>query len=132
MYNEGIFTNNKYMNIRIHAPQLPLTSAIEEYVLKRVTPLQKLVSDQNVVCEIELAKTTNRHKSGEIFKAEINMVLPDKHIYLVSEKTDLYQAIDDVRDQLDQTLSMRKEKKQTLFRRGAGRIKDMIKNFRRA
>lgn len=119
------------MNIRIHAPHLPLTPAIEEYVLKRITPLEKLVVDPSVVCEIELAKTTNHHKSGEIFKAEINMVLPDKHIYLVSEKTDLYQAIDDARDQLDQALSLRKEKKQTLFRRGAGRIKDMIKNFNR-
>ncbi len=119
------------MNIRIHAPHLPLTEAIEDYVSKRIAPLEKLVSDPSVVCEIELAKTTNHHKSGEIFKAEINMVLPDKHIYLASEKTDLYQAIDDVREQLDHALSLRKEKKQTLFRRGAGRIKDMIKHFRR-
>jgi len=119
------------MNIRIHAPHLPLTEAIEDYVLKRITPLEKLVSDPSVVCEIELAKTTNHHKSGDIFKAEVNMVLPDKHIYLVSEKADLYQAIDDVREQLDQALSLRKEKKQTLFRRGASRIKDIIKNFRR-
>lgn len=119
------------MNIRINAPHLPLTPAIEEYVLKRITPLEKLVSDQSVVCEIELAKTTNHHKSGDIFKAEINMVLPDKHIYLVSEKEDLYQAIDDVREQLDHALSLRKEKKQTLFRRGALRVKEMIKNLRK-
>lgn len=119
------------MNIRINAPHLPLTPAIEEYVQKRITPLEKLVSNESVVCEIELARTTQHHKSGDIFKAEINMVLPDKHIYLVSEKEDLYQAIDHVREQLDHALSVRKEKKQTLFRRGAIRIKDMIKNFRR-
>lgn len=119
------------MNIRIHAPHLPLTPAIEEYVTKRITPLEKLITDHNVVCEIELAKTTNHHKSGDIFKAEINMVLPDKHVYLVSEKEDLYQAIDDVREQLDHALSIRKEKKQTLFRRGASRVKDLIKNLRR-
>lgn len=118
------------MNIRIQGPRLPLTPAIEEYVLKRIAPLEKLVNDPSAVCEIELAKTTNHHKSGDIFRAEINMVLPDKHVYLVSEKEDLYQAIDDLREQLDQTLSMRKEKKQTLFRRGASRIKDMIKNLR--
>ena len=119
------------MNIRIQGPHLPLTDAIEDYILKRIAPLEKLVSDQSVVCEIEVGKTTSRHKSGEIFKAEINIVLPDKHIYLVSEKTDLYQAIDEVRDQLDQALTLRKEKKQTLFRRGALRIKDIIKNFRK-
>ncbi len=118
------------MNIRIQGPRLPLTPAIEEYVLKRIAPLEKLVSDPAIVCEVELAKTTNHHKSGDIFRAEINMVLPDKHVYLVSEKEDLYQAIDDLREQLDQTLSVRKEKKQTLFRRGASRIKDMIKNLR--
>ncbi|MCX6703812.1 MAG: ribosome-associated translation inhibitor RaiA [Candidatus Zambryskibacteria bacterium] len=120
------------MNIRIQGPHLPLTEAIEEYVLKRITPLERLVADPSVVCEIELAKTTNHHKSGDIFKAEINMVLPDKHIYLVSEKEDLYSAIDDVREQLDHALSMRKEKKQTLFRRGASRIKDIIKNLRKS
>ncbi len=119
------------MNIRIHSPQLPVTPEVEEYVLKRITPLGKLISDQSVVCEIELAKTTNHHKSGDIFKAEVNMVLPDKHIYLVSEKEDVYQAIDALREQLDLTLSTRKEKKQTLFRRGALKIKDMIKNLRK-
>ncbi len=119
------------MNIRIQGLSVPLTPAIEEYVLKRIAPLEKLVSDQSVVCEIELGKTTNHHKSGDIFKAEVNMVLPDKHVYLVSEKEDLFQAIDDLREQLDYVLSVRKEKKQTLFRRGALKIKDMLKNFRK-
>lgn len=118
------------MNIRIQGPRLPLTPAIEEYVLKRIAPLEKLVNNPAIVCEVELSKTTNHHKSGDIFRAEINMVLPDKHVYLVAEKEDLYQAVDDLREQLDQTLSIRKEKKQTLFRRGASRIKDMIKNLR--
>jgi len=118
------------MNIRIQGPHLPLTPAIEEYVLKRISPLEKLVGDPSVLCEIELAKTTNHHKSGEIFKAEINMILPEKHIYLVSEKEDLYQAIDDLREQLDQTLSSQKEKRVTLFRKGALRIKEILKNLR--
>ena len=130
VYNTGVSTNKKYMNIRIQGPRLPLTPAIEEYVLKRITPLEKLVNDPAVVCEVDLVKTTNHHKSGEIFRAEINMILPDKHVYLVSEKEDLYQAIDNLREQLDYALSVRKEKKQTLLRRGASRIKDMIKNLR--
>lgn len=118
------------MNIRIQGPHLPLTPVIEEYVLKRIMPLEKLVNDPSVVCEIELAKTTSHHKSGDIFKAEVNMVLPEKHIYLVSEKEDLYQAIDDLREQLDQTLSRQKERKMTVFRKGALRIKEILKNLR--
>ncbi|MHB1316252.1 MAG: ribosome hibernation-promoting factor, HPF/YfiA family [Minisyncoccota bacterium] len=120
------------MNIRIKGTHLPLTPIIEEYVLKRISPLEILVlNHENIVCEVELQKTTNHHKSGDIFKAEINMVTPDKHIYLVSEKEDLYQAIDDVREQLDYTLTNVKEKKQTLFRQGATKIKNIIKNLRR-
>lgn len=117
------------MNIRIYGPHLPLTPAIEEYVFKKISPLAQFVSDPNTVCEIEIGKITEHHKSGMIFKAEANIVLPKDHIYVVAEQTDLYQAIDDLRDQLDLVLTSRKDKKVTLFRRGAQKIKQMLKRL---
>ena len=121
------------MNIRIKANQIELTVAIEEYVEKKIRPLEKLIeSSDDIICEIELARTTRHHKSGEIFKAEINMLLKGFHLYVVSEKEDLYQAIDEIRDQADEMIANQKDKKETIWRKGAQKIKDSIKRLRRA
>jgi putative sigma-54 modulation protein len=109
---------------------MEMTGAIEEYVMKRISSLQKFIQNKNTLCEIELAKTTNHHKSGDVFKAEANISMPHDQVYAVSEQEDLYVAIDDLREELERILSSHKDKKITLFRRGAQRIKNMIKQIK--
>lgn len=117
------------MNIRIQGSRELLTPAIEEYVNKRIIPLSKLVKD-DVLCEVELQKTTDHHRSGDIFRAEVNMIVSGKQVFVASEKPDLYEAIDDMRNELDRTLSVQKEKKISAFRRGAQKIKNILKGFK--
>jgi ribosomal subunit interface protein len=118
------------MNIRIYGPHLPLTPAIEDYVLKKITPLSRFVEDSNTVCEIEIGKTTHHHKAGMLYKAEANMVLPRGHVYVVAEEADLYQAIDAMRDSLDYELASMKDKRIRLLRKGSQYIKKLLKGFR--
>jgi ribosome-associated translation inhibitor RaiA len=76
--------------------------------------------------------TSSHHKSGDIFSAEVSVTTPlGKQYFAASQKSDLYEAIDDVRSEITRELSSAKGKKETMFRRGAQRVKDLLKGFRK-
>ena len=127
------------MKINIQGLHTTLTPAIEAYTQKRISSLSKFIqhgtadasSDESVVCNIDLVKTSAHHRSGDIFKAEAMLHTGSgKELYAVAEREDLYQAIDVLRDELERMLTSMKDKKITLFRRGAARVKSMIKGLR--
>ena len=81
------------------------------------------------MAEVELAKTTSHHKSGDIFKAEINITYMGRQFYVVAEKEDLYSAVDHARDEAEREIVSNRKKYLTTFRRGAGKIKNFIKKL---
>lgn len=117
------------MNISIKASQIELTPALKDYTEKRLGSIQKYAGgDVTIVAEV--GKTTDHHKNGEIFRAEANVTTVLGKLYrAVSEKTDLYEAIDDVRDQLVREINSAKGKKEALWKRGAQRIKNILKGL---
>ena len=117
------------MKINVRGLHTDLTPVIIEYTQKRLSSLSKFLQNKDVVCDVELIKTTNHHKSGDIFKAEANIVVNREQVYAISEQPDLYQAVDQLRDELERILSSRKDKKITMFRRGALRIKNAMKGI---
>ena len=119
------------MNIKIRTTNFDLTPAIEEYVVRKIEPVSKFLhGGENALCEVELGKTTNHHKSGDIFRAEVNIVMPGKNqFFATAEEADLYVAIDIVRDQIEREIISKKTRRETLFRRGATRIKFLLKQL---
>ncbi len=122
------------MNINIKATNLELTDPINEYVIKRVTNLGKLLqkiqdAGGEVLVSFEVAKTTNHHNAGQIFHADCSIVIDGDQFYSSSDKEDLYEAIDDCKDQLFHEIRKTKEKKTTLLKRGAQKIKDLIRGI---
>lgn len=118
------------MNTSITAHNIELTPALKEYVEKRLGGFAKYTSGTPIVA-VEIGMTTNHHRQGDIFEAKVNLETPlGKKFYAVSQKADLYEAIDDVRVEMIRSLSSAKDKDITLFRRGAQKIKDMLKGFR--
>ncbi len=85
-------------------------------------------NDTTVKCDIELAKTTNHHNKGDIFKAEVHIVAKDKNIYASVEKDDLYIAIDLVRDDVVREIKNSNEKHRSSVRKGGAKIKEIMKN----
>jgi ribosomal subunit interface protein len=118
------------MNIAIKSTNIDLTPALKDYAEKRLGGITKFTGgDANI--SVEIGKTTNHHKNGEFFRAEANVVTPlGKQYRATSEKADLYEAIDDVRAELIDMLSQDKDRSKTLFKRGAQKIKGLIKGFR--
>lgn len=120
------------MNIKIRSINFEITPAIDDYITKKISSLEKFL-DKNggeVICEVEIGRTTKHHNSGDIFKAEINLNQPGmKQVYAVAEESDLYTAIDIVRDEAERAIVSKKTKDSTLFRRGATQIKNLIKRI---
>ena len=122
------------MQIKFQSKNIELTDAIEDYVLRRVTNLEKLLSDiekqkGEARVKFEVAKTTNHHKTGEIFHADCTIDIAGNKFYGSSDHLDLYSAIDEVKERLFNDISKNKDRRQTLFKRGATSVKKMLKGI---
>lgn len=122
--------NIKYMNITIKATNVEINDKINQYLTKKLSTIKKFLHDEAIVV-VELARTTNHHKKGDVFKAEIRInkakIIKGKNPYAVAESTDLYSAIDIVKDEIHDMLASAKDKNQVLKKKGAQAVKKLIK-----
>lgn len=122
------------MQINLQGKNFELTDAIKDYVLKRVTNLEKLLSSiekggGEVLVNFEVGKSTNHHKSGEVFHSDCLINIDGDKFYSSSDKEDIYQTIDEIKDTLFNEIKKNKDRKQTLFKRGATSVKKMLKGL---
>lgn len=91
------------MNLNLTGHHLEITPAIRDYVtakLERVNRHFDHVIDVSVVLSVEKLRQ----------KAEANVHLSGKNIFVESEDADLYAAIDSLVDKLDRQILRHKEK----------------------
>ncbi len=117
------------MNINIKATNMELTSAITDYVNKRLSSITKFSKGGEMAGHVEVGKTTNHHKQGDVFKAEFDININGEKFFASSEQSDLYAAIDDAKEEIVRSITHNKDRKQTLFKRGATSIKKMLKGL---
>ncbi len=118
------------MKTNIKTSGIELTPAISDYINRRLASVERFVSgDPSAICDVEVGRTTVHHKQGDIFRAEVHIIAKNRNLYASSEKSDLYAAIDDVRDEIVRELSSAKEKRVSLIRRGGARVKNMMKGI---
>ncbi len=122
------------MQINLKGTNIELTDAIKDYVLKKVTNLGKLLTrieegQGKVMVNFDVGKSTNHHKGGEVFHADCLIKIDGKEFYGSADKEDLYQAIDSVKDSLYNEINKNKDRSQTLFKRGAAKVKNMLKGI---
>lgn len=115
--------------INIKATNIDLTNAINKYINKNITRIKKFAKGGEVSGYVEVGKTTNHHKQGDVYRAEIDISIKGEKFYSASERSDLYSAIDEVKEEIIRRITENKDKKQTLFKRGAISVKKMIKGI---
>lgn len=120
------------MEIQIKATNINLTDAINTYLHKRLQALDKLIDpgDTSVFCAVEVERTTDHHKSGEIYRSEINLHIAGKDFRAEAKKEKLYDAIDETKNQMAKELRRHKDKQQKNVRKGGARIKAILRGFR--
>ena len=122
------------MRHNIKTTEFSMTPAIKDYVEKRVDHLDKfvnLVDSELPMCYVEIGKTTNHHKNGELFRAEYTIHIGSKSFRAESEQEDLYAALDRVTEEMTEELKSFKDKKVSLLKRGGAKLKGIIKGFYR-
>ena len=120
------------MKINIKATGIELTQAISDYVYKRIFSIEKYLDQKNnpdIVAQVEVGRSTRHHKAGNIFRAEIHIMGINLDAYAVSEMEDLYAAIDIVKDEIVRNIVHLKGKRETLSRKGAGIMKNIMKGI---
>jgi ribosomal subunit interface protein len=117
------------MKIDIVTKNMDLTPAIESYVREKIGSVEKLLDPNDTVAmaQVEVGQTTKRHQSGEIFRAEVNLTFSHGFLRAESVKDNLYAAIDDAKDDLMRELRKDKNKHESLMRKGAAKIKNMLR-----
>ena len=108
---------------------MELTEAINDYVEKRLDSIKKFTKDSDISGYVEVGKTTNHHKQGDVYKAEFDITANGEHFFAISEKDDLYVAIDGAKEEVVRRITNKKDKKQTLYKRGAISVKKMLKGL---
>jgi ribosomal subunit interface protein len=118
------------INIHIRGNAMSLTPVIEEYIHKKSASFEKYVEvGSSADLHVEVGKTTAHHKQGDVFRAEFDLKIDGKQFRSVAETTELYAAIDIAKDEMLEEIRSNKDKSETLFRRGARRVKDIVRGF---
>jgi len=118
------------MNTNIKSTNMELTNAISDYVNKRLIGVNKFAKKGEMISSyVEVGKTSNHHKQGDVFRAEFNIEINGNKFYTFSEKEDLYKAIDEAKEEIVRQIKSKKDRKQTLFKRGATSVKKMLKGI---
>lgn len=120
------------MRVVLKQKNLAFTPAIREYIEKKlVSPMRRAVgstaADELVILEIEIARTTTRHRKGLVYYAEANMSWGKTLIRVEAEDQDIYAAIDALKDELEERMKSLKEKSVSVNRKRARSAKQIIR-----
>ena len=119
------------MQIHIQTKNMEAVEGLQEYIEKRLAHIEKFLKQKDVAVHIEVSKTTNHHKNGDVYKAEVIIGSGDSKFFATTETDDVYKAIDTVKDEIVRKLTTSKDRMRTLFKRGALSVKKMMNLLRR-
>lgn len=97
------------MQLIISGKGLSVTDAIENYVTKKINPVEKFFKGI-IRADVTVGLETKHRVKGEIFFAECKLEIPGNDIFERESAKDVYAAIDGLRDGLEAELKKRKAK----------------------
>ena len=99
------------MNIQIKSENLELTDKIKDYAEKKAMMLAKYLGNIYVIdAKVKLSMTSNHHQKGDIYECEIALALPGETLRVEKTTSDIFKAIDKVKDHLVRSIKKYKEK----------------------
>ncbi len=100
------------MNIIIKETKISLRPEERQYVESKVRDLEKFINvseDFEVDAFLEVGKTTEHHRKGEIFFAECQISLPKKSVRATAQRENIKLAVCEVKDILQRQLKKYKQ-----------------------
>lgn len=117
------------MNLKIKYTNIEMTEAIENYLREKISKLSKFLDleSENNRIEAELEKTND---PGNLYRTELNLHFGGEFQRVEVKNSDLYASIDEAIDELERSVRKVKGKKETLFKKGNRKIKEMMRKIR--
>ena len=130
-YNEVVIAKTTHMAVpyTLKYTNIDQSDAIEDYLEEHLSKLDSVVddNDESAEAQIELAKEVADQNSGDVYKAEINLHTAGEKFYVVETSSDIYAAIDKMREVIVRDVKREMEKKRDQSRDGARQIKEMLR-----
>ena len=104
------------MTITISTKNISLDEPLENFVREKIGGLDKLIGNDKSEARVEIGKPSQHHKSGRVFRAEVNIRMGGVLLRASCEHEDLRNAIVDVKDELQEQIRKFKEKRTDLAR----------------
>lgn len=99
------------MKINLKATRFEITDSIRDYVQEKMDVLDKYLGSTKVInCDVEVEKIVGGQSKGDIFRAEVNLEVPHELLRVEKTASDLYKAVDKVKDHLDEMIVKYREK----------------------
>jgi ribosomal subunit interface protein len=108
------------------AKNIELTEALRNRVESELEKLKK-VTPNDARIYVEIGKTSNHHKHGDVYKAEGKVSLPGKEYFADIITDDLYAAIGDLGNELFSQITQSKSRTRSLVRKGQSIIKKLLR-----
>ena len=106
------------MKLNIKATNLELTPALRQYIEQKMDMTEKYLGGREIInCDFQVELTTKHHHKGDIFRAEVNLAMPNELLRIEKSESDLYKAIDKVKDHLVDLIKKYKERRLAQRRR---------------
>lgn len=112
-------------NLNFKHTNITPDTKLQAYVEEKITALGKYHGEAERV-EVEFEKVTH-HKTGAVCRVEVNLNISGKLYRAEATESTFEAAIDIVKDELATELRKEHGKKTGMFRRGARKIKEMMR-----
>ena len=119
-------------NIKINAIGVELDEEAKKYLIKKLDSLRKFIDldDESVSVDVRISKSIRRHQSGNLYRVEASILTAGKKCGAKAEEDNLHATFDALKDAISQKISSSKGRKQSLFKKGGAKIKQLLKrNF---
>lgn len=102
------------MKITIKKTNDLITPSLEEYIEGKLLPIGKFIKHFEEAGEVaiilEVSRTTNHHKKGEVYLAAADLALPHQVLRAEEFADDIHKAIDGVKEKLHAEIEKYKTK----------------------
>lgn len=112
-------------NITFKHTNTDIDYELQSILTQKITALEKYFEEPTLV-EVEFRKEAPKN-NGEVFVVELNCSVKGELYRAVAKSEGFEKSIDKVRNELDKELRRAKKKRGSMFRKGARRIKDMMR-----
>ena len=113
----------------IKATNYELTPEIRNYIDQQIPKFEKVLpaDTEEIILDVEVAKTTNHHNQGPVYRAEFNMKYKDQFKRAESTQEDIRSALELAGDDLARQIRKTKERRNDLVRKGAKKVKGWLR-----